>query len=83
MTNEDIVKLLRRIDEKLSTLIAEKKKKTWVKVTTITSLTDWDKYAMHRARQSGLVEVRKSKDKGIEYCVESIPDIFIVNKPSV
>jgi hypothetical protein len=80
---ETIIKCLKRIDSKLSTLITEKKKKTWVKVGIIQSVTGWDKDQMRVARDNGIVEWRRVKGREIDYCLESIPKIFNKNKPSI
>lgn len=51
-------------------------RKTWVKVGAVKLATGWTKVELRTARESGLVEYRE-KDGDIEYCLESIPDMFI------
>lgn len=71
-------KFLKRIDEKLTALLNASKKKTWVRATVITELTGWDKEGMRKARRYNIIETRK-KENVLEYCLESLPQMFIKN----
>lgn len=66
-----------RINEKLSLLIEEKKKETWVSASWITDLTGWSKERMRIAREQGVVKYKKSKEQSYKYLLESIPQQFI------
>lgn len=71
------VQLLRR---ELRYLKKQQQKQTWVTVSTITELTIWNtKEKLRRAREHGLVEVRRSEE-GIRYKLESINQMFFKSK---
>ena len=69
---------LKRIDEKLTTLLSQAPKKTWVGPGIITDLTGWDREGLRKARRNNVIETR-SKDNRIEYYLESLPKVFIKN----
>lgn len=75
----DIEGYVKRIDGKLSLIIDAQNnpKKTWVKVSVIQELTGWDNKWLRKARDNKIVEYRHSKENGLQYCIESIPLVFI------
>lgn len=84
---EKILKKQDRIDKKLTELLNRsdkpeitEAKQTWVKVSFIIMSTGWDKQKLYLARQQGVIRYRKTKEKGIEYLLESIPPQFLINK---
>lgn len=73
MTNEiEILKKLERIERHLNA----KAPQHWVKVGFIQDVTGWDKEGLRRARENGLIKQRRGTN-GIEYLLESIPEMFI------
>ena len=83
MSTEEI-RLLKRVDEKLTHFLNREKKKNWVKVVVVQKVTGWGKAFLRTARENGLVEVREKrelvdgKEKVVlEYLLESIPEILI------
>lgn len=86
---EKILKGQERIDKKLTALLNKPEKEihvqakeTWVKVSFVVMLTGWNKKKLYQARQQGLIEYRKTKEKGFEYLVESIPEQFLIKHSS-
>jgi hypothetical protein len=80
MTLTDVMRYLKRIDEKLTTLLNREqgKTKTWVKVSIVQELTGWDNERLKKARANGLINFRKDKAKRIfEYDINSIHPLFI------
>lgn len=78
MTPEEI-RLLKRFNENFTYLVNKElltKRKTWVKVGAVKLATGWGKTQLRTARESGLIEYRE-RDGELEYCIESIPDMFI------
>lgn len=73
-------KKIDRLNEKLTVLLNKPTKKTWVKVSIVSSLTGWDFRAMAKARDNGLIEYRKDESGIFTYALESIPEIFIKSK---
>lgn len=83
----DLTRKVDRLNQMVSDMRKEKlkelPKETWVKVSTIRLLTVWDdKRKLEKARKEGLLKQRKSSN-GIEYLLESIPEIFIKQKQAV
>jgi len=78
---EYIKSQFKSLHEKIKLLTEKAEKRSWVKVGFIMQVTGWDAQGMRKARENGLVKRRRSKEKGIEYLLESIPDMFIKNKP--
>ena len=76
---EALMKKIERLDHKLTLYLNDQKKETWVRVNLIQELTGWDRNGMIRARRNNLVKVRKNKQNGFEYCLESIPPMFLKN----
>ena len=74
-------KLLRRIDEKLSRLLIKEAKPVWGRVNWVQELTGWNGDQIRNAREQGLIEFRATQsEKILEYRLDSIPPIFIINK---
>lgn len=73
---------LDRIERKLSAILGEQKKATWVKVKAIMEITGWDKVMLRRMRENGLIEFKKN-DTGIWYMVESVQQSLIKKSPSL
>ncbi len=75
----DLEKTLIRIEAKISKIanktgtlpLKEGMKATWVKVSTIKSLTGWNKDQLYYARKTGKVKMKK-RDGGIFYLLESL-----------
>jgi hypothetical protein len=63
-----------RLNAKLTALLNQEKKETWLKARDIMEVTGWDKEGMRRARVNGFVKQRKKN--GIFYLLESIPEKF-------
>lgn len=86
-TLTDNTELLQRIDRKLSLLLAEKKKATWVTAGVITSLTGWDWKELKKRRGNGSIQWRRVKEgstKDIyEYNLESLSDKFLLKNQNV
>jgi len=84
MTNEErILKKLEHIERLVRDLLKEKRvrKETWVKAATIMEVTSWNTSARLRAaRNNAWVKVKK--DNGYWYCLESINDVFMIEKPA-
>lgn len=76
---EKLLKHVERIDHKLTVLLNRPPKQTWVKVSAITEITGWNNEKMRRARENKMVQYRKA-EKGFEYLIESIPEIFITKQ---
>jgi hypothetical protein len=55
---------------------SEKKKESWVKVSTVTRITGWNKEQLRQARVNGILERKKEKD-GFWYKLESIPEVYL------
>ena len=73
--SENEVALLKRIDRKLTTLLNQPKKQTWVGVAVIKEVTGWDgREKLRWARDNNLVVFDKSKG----YLLESIPQQFLI-----
>jgi hypothetical protein len=67
--------LLKRIDSKLTALLNQPKKQTWVGVAVIKELTGWEgREKLRWARDNNLVVFDKTKG----YLLESIPELFII-----
>lgn len=81
MTDEAIIQRLDRIERKLSAILGEKKRATWVKVKAIMDVTGWDKVQLRRMRDNGLVEYKKNST-GIWYLVESVHEKLIQHEKS-
>ncbi|HVX28436.1 MAG TPA: hypothetical protein VHB70_18960 [Parafilimonas sp.] len=69
---------LKRIDQKLTLLINEKPRKTWVGASVISDLTGWHDHALQKARRNNVIESRMNGNR-FEYCLESLPAMFIKN----
>ena len=78
---DSLEKRLDRIDQKLTTLLGQAKKQTWVKVSFITDLTGWNREKLRQARDQKIITYRKGNN-GFEYLLESLPEVFII-RPSV
>lgn len=76
----EVAEQLKRIDAKLTHLINRPAKQTWVSVGIIQTLTGWDGKAVDKARKNGLVQFKKNSNGGYLYHLESLPEMFIVNK---
>lgn len=73
---KQLLERLDRIERKLSMLMQEKKKETWVKAPVITGMTGWDGNKMRRARENGYIKFKK--DNGcFFYDVESLHSVHI------
>lgn len=69
--------LNRLVSDMAKQKLKEERRETWVRVGTIRELTPWtDKRKLEKARREGLLKQRRSEN-GIEYLLESIPEIFI------
>jgi hypothetical protein len=80
--NEDTVQIMKRfdrLDAKLNSLHKALRTQHWVKFSIIKAVTGWDSRFMQKARDNGLVKTRVGVS-GIEYLLESIPEMFIINK---
>lgn len=76
MTEVAILKQqLDRIEKKLSVILGEKKKKSWVKAGDIMRMTGWNKEKLRQMRDNGIVEYKD--DEGFFYNPDSIPQMFI------
>lgn len=80
---EKILAGQKRIDAKLTTLLnkpenRKEEKDRWIKVSFVVKLTGWDKKKLYQARQQGLIEWRKTPEKGFEYLLQSIPKEFLL-----
>jgi len=71
---------LTRVDEKLSRVLQQQRKETWVKVSWIVDLTGWSREKLRQARNHGIITYRKTEQRGIEYLLESVPEPFIIKK---
>lgn len=78
MTTET-AELMKRVEnlEKTVARLSTGKRQTWVKASDIKRLTGWDKEKMRRNREAGLLIMRKHKERGIEYLLESVNPVFI------
>ena len=76
-----LVQLEKRI-ARLEKAIGAGKVETWVKASHIMRLTGWDRHAMQRARETGLVKYKLShKGKnGYFYLLESVNEKFHVGQ---
>lgn len=84
MESDELQKIesrLRRIENILYQEKKVDKKPVWVKVGWIRNLTGWKSWRLHEARLQGIIEWRKTPENGIEYNLNSLPDIFIINNP--
>lgn len=75
---EKILKNQERMNSKLSELMRNSDKKTWISVRFIQDLTGWDGIKLFEARKQKIIEYRKNKNGGYEYLLESIPDQFLI-----
>ncbi len=78
-----------RLHDKLNFLIQKEgpRTKTWVKVGFISHLTGWKKYELKRAREQGLIKMKRT-DEGVFYLLESLDKKFIIverveNRPKI
>lgn len=76
MSEAAIISRLDRIERKLSAILGDKKKETWVKVKSIMEITGWDSVQLRRMRENGLI-AHKKNSTGIWYMVESINPTLI------
>ncbi len=60
-----------------------KRKRQWVKIGFVKQVTGWNKEEMRRARAQGVIKFTKSSVDGFKYDLNSIPDIFIINKKAL
>lgn len=73
----DIEGYVKRIDAKLTTLLQESKKETWVKVDTLQQFTVWDnRIKLDRARRDNLVKTKKEGNVWL-YSLESVHSFFL------
>lgn len=75
-TKQYIDRHFERLNTKLTTLLGEKKRTTWIKASDVVKLTKWDKNKMRTARECGTI-VYKKEDGHFLYSLESIPQVFI------
>lgn len=68
------------INKKLNALAAGQRKETWVTVSWVTELTGWDREKLRQARESKIIEFKRSETGGWLYKLESIPEQFIIKK---
>jgi hypothetical protein len=72
--------LNRMVSDMRKEKLKDERKETWVRVGTIRELTPWtDKRKLEKARREGLLKQRRGAN-GIEYLLESIPEIFLKQK---
>lgn len=74
---DKIEKAVERIERKLSMLMQEKKKGTWVKAGVVTKATGWNGNRMRIARENGYVEYKKGDKGSYFYNIESIHPIHL------
>jgi len=79
--DQEIKREFERLNKKLNQLVASKKE-TWVTVSWVTDLTGWDREKLRQARESKIIEFKRSETGGWLYKLESIPERFIINKAS-
>lgn len=66
---------LDRIERKLSIILGEQKKKSWVKAGDVMKVTGWDKEKLRQMRVNGLIEYKN--DGGFFYNPDSIHQMFL------
>lgn len=77
--NDTISRQIQALSKKVDTLINQTNKKTWVKVSAIMEITGWNREKMRQMRDNGVIRFRKG-DNGMQYLLESVPDIFKIKK---
>ncbi|MHA4844468.1 hypothetical protein ACX0G7_09900 [Flavitalea antarctica] len=77
--DNDLKKYLDRINQKVSLILENQNKETWVSVGWIHDLTGWDNQRMRRARDQGIIKWKKDGTHFL-YLLESIPPQFIINQ---
>lgn len=77
----ELIKIeLRRINQKLTSILQEQKKETWVGPSFIREITGWDREKLRQARQQHIIQYKPSPGGGWVYKVESIPQPFLIKK---
>lgn len=73
-----------RLNKKLNALVAQKRDQPchWIGPGWVSDLTGWDAEKMRQARDSNLVEFKRSNGGGYLYKLESIPEVFIKKTPA-
>ena len=66
---------LDRIERKLSVILGEQKKKSWVKAGDVMRVTGWNKEKLRQMRVNGLIEFKN--DDGFFYNPDSIHKMFL------
>lgn len=79
-------RLLQTVNEKLSMLLRNQSRETWVKVHVVQRLTGWDKRDLQMARDENLVKFKSVMSEGenpkqiFMYVLESIPPAFLTRR---
>lgn len=76
-TKEQFERLHKKLNALATKILSEEQKETWVGPGWITDLTGWDYEKMRQARDSKIIEFKRSKGGGYLYKLESIPEIFL------
>jgi hypothetical protein len=71
-----LTKKVDRIDQRLAINATKTDKQTWVKVSTVTELTGWDRERLRGARENKTI-IYKKNSSGFWYLLESIPERLI------
>lgn len=71
-------RLLKRLELKINAFL-EKDTRHWLKVGAIQEVTGWTSKELRNARDTGKV-ITRNIGNGLEYCLESIPEIYLKKK---
>lgn len=76
---DDIKRTITRMDHKLTALLNQPKKETWVRAGVITDLTGWTGKKLAEARKDKLVQVKEvgTGTGKYVYLIESLNPVFI------
>lgn len=67
-----------RLSAKIDRLVKiNKEKEVWVTATWIMGLTGWNANKMRKARDQNIIQFRENAAGGIEYLLNSLPEVFI------
>lgn len=87
MSTFNLEKSIKRLEDKVAKIALnthtqikeERPNQTWVKVGMIQELTGWSGEQLRRARNNGIIKMRR-EDKKISYLLESLNPAFILSK---
>jgi hypothetical protein len=77
---EKLLKILKRIDTKLSSFRDKPSIETWVSVGIIQDLTRWNNKALEKARKNNLVRFKKNERRERSICLKALTKCLLSTK---